>query len=103
MLACAAAADAGARLFVLNGPDIISEFLGESEAGLQVSQGPKKTLMICTCLLEGMICFAWFMVHLALSKDLSLVLWYLGHVISCTRWVYRVHSGLPVQQQLKSA
>ena len=36
MLACAAAADAGARLFVLNGPDIISEFVGESEAGLQV-------------------------------------------------------------------
>ncbi len=36
MLACAAAADAGARMFVLNGPDIISEFVGESEAGLQV-------------------------------------------------------------------
>ena len=36
MLACAAAADAGARLFVMNGPDIISEFVGESEAGLQV-------------------------------------------------------------------
>ena len=39
MLACAAAADAGARLFVLNGPDIISEFVGESEAGLQVRHG----------------------------------------------------------------
>ena len=38
MLACAAAADAGAHLFVLNGPDIISEFVGESEAGLQVRQ-----------------------------------------------------------------
>ena len=35
-LACAAAADAGATLFVLNGPDIISEYVGESEIGLQV-------------------------------------------------------------------
>ncbi|EIE21729.1 nuclear AAA ATPase [Coccomyxa subellipsoidea C-169] len=34
-LACAAAADAGATLFVLNGPDIISEYVGESEIGLQ--------------------------------------------------------------------
>lgn len=42
MLACAAAADAGARLFVLNGPDIISEFVGESEAGLQVR-------LLCPC------------------------------------------------------
>ena len=37
VLACAAAADAGAALFVLNGPDIISEYHGESEAGLQVA------------------------------------------------------------------
>ena len=35
-LACAAAADAGASLFVLNGPDIISEYVGDSEIGLQV-------------------------------------------------------------------
>ena len=40
VLACAAAADAGAALFVLNGPDIISEYHGESEAGLQVAQHP---------------------------------------------------------------
>lgn len=36
-LACAAAADAGASLFVLNGPDIISEYVGDSEIGLQVN------------------------------------------------------------------
>lgn len=40
VLACAAAADAGAALFVLNGPDIISEYQGESEAGLQVDVKP---------------------------------------------------------------
>ncbi|KAI8476766.1 MAG: P-loop containing nucleoside triphosphate hydrolase protein [Monoraphidium minutum] len=34
-LARAAAADAGAALLVVNGPDVMSEFLGESEAGLQ--------------------------------------------------------------------
>lgn len=39
-LACAAAADAGAALFVLNGPDIISEYVGESELGLQVWSCP---------------------------------------------------------------
>lgn len=53
MLACAAAADAGARLFVLNGPDIISEFMGDSEAGLQVCLVLKASPMICICLLEG--------------------------------------------------
>ena len=53
MLACAAAADAGARLFVLNGPDIISEFVGESEAGLQVLKSPSdlhRYNMLCTLL-----------------------------------------------------
>ena len=53
MLACAAAADAGARLFVLNGPDIISEFVGESEAGLQVMhllRGPLYTRLLQHCL-----------------------------------------------------
>lgn len=35
-LACAVASEIGALLFVLNGPDIISEYVGESEAGLQV-------------------------------------------------------------------
>lgn len=35
-LARAVAADAGARLFVLNGPDVVSEFYGASEAGLLV-------------------------------------------------------------------
>ena len=34
-LARAAATDSGAKLFVINGPDIISEFLGESEACLR--------------------------------------------------------------------
>eukprot|EP00873_Tetraselmis_striata_P008262 jgi/Tetstr1/428526/TSEL_001856.t1 len=34
LLARAAAADAGAALFVVNGPDVVSEFYGESEAGL---------------------------------------------------------------------
>lgn len=34
MLCRAAATAAGATLFVVNGPDIVSEFLGESEAGL---------------------------------------------------------------------
>ena len=36
-LARAAAADARARLFVLNGPDVVSEFYGDSEAGLLVN------------------------------------------------------------------
>lgn len=35
-LARAAASDSGAQLFVLNGPDLVSEFYGESEEGLQV-------------------------------------------------------------------
>ena len=34
-LARAAAAEAECPLFVLNGPDVVSEFCGESEAGLQ--------------------------------------------------------------------
>lgn len=34
-LARAAAAAAGAALFVLNGPDVVSEFYGDSEAGLR--------------------------------------------------------------------
>ena len=34
VLACAAARDAGARLLVLNGADVLSEFAGDSEAGL---------------------------------------------------------------------
>ena len=50
MLACAAAADARARLFVLNGPDIISEFVGESEAGLQVLMPPSCPHLLCTTL-----------------------------------------------------
>ena len=35
MLARAAAADAGAHLFVINGPDVVSEYYGESEEGLR--------------------------------------------------------------------
>lgn len=34
-LARAAAAEVGVPLFVINGPDVISQFYGESEAGLQ--------------------------------------------------------------------
>ena len=34
-LACAAARDAGAALFILNGPDLVSEHLGESEEKLR--------------------------------------------------------------------
>ena len=34
-LARAAAAEASARLLVLNGPDIVSEYFGDSEAGLR--------------------------------------------------------------------
>ena len=34
-LARGAAADVGVPLFVINGPDVVSEFYGESEAGLQ--------------------------------------------------------------------
>lgn len=34
-LARAAAAEAGVPLFVINGPDVVSQFYGESEAGLQ--------------------------------------------------------------------
>eukprot|EP00884_Botryococcus_braunii_P022647 jgi/Botrbrau1/9066/Bobra.0376s0036.1 len=34
-LACAAASDAGQPLFLLNGPDLLSEFYGESEAGIR--------------------------------------------------------------------
>ena len=40
MLACAAAPDARARRFVLDGPDVISEVVGGSEAGLQVLKPP---------------------------------------------------------------
>ena len=35
-LACAAAAEAKASLLVLNGPDVVSAFYGDSEAGLRV-------------------------------------------------------------------
>ena len=35
VLARAAAAAAGARLLVINGPDVVSEYFGESEAGLR--------------------------------------------------------------------
>mmetsp|Transcript_25804 Transcript_25804/g.66464 ORF Transcript_25804/g.66464 Transcript_25804/m.66464 type:complete len:815 (+) Transcript_25804:517-2961(+) len=35
VLARAAAADAGAALLIVNGPDVVSEFFGESEAGLR--------------------------------------------------------------------
>lgn len=35
VLARAACAAAGARLFVVNGPDVVSEYYGESEAGLR--------------------------------------------------------------------
>lgn len=35
VLARAAAAAAAARLFVINGPDVVSEYYGESEAGLR--------------------------------------------------------------------
>ena len=34
-LARAAAAEVGVPLFVVNGPDVVSQFYGESEAGLQ--------------------------------------------------------------------
>jgi len=34
-MARAAAAAAAAALFVINGPDVVSEFLGDSEAGLR--------------------------------------------------------------------
>jgi ATP-dependent 26S proteasome regulatory subunit len=34
-LARAAATEAGAKLFVVNGPDVVSEYFGESEAGLE--------------------------------------------------------------------
>lgn len=61
-LACAAAADAGANLFVLNGPDIISEYVGESEVGLQVGTRDlcgssqltlcKLTLHLCNSLIQ---------------------------------------------------
>jgi SpoVK/Ycf46/Vps4 family AAA+-type ATPase len=35
LLARAAAADAHAKLFVINGPDVLSEYFGESELGLR--------------------------------------------------------------------
>ena len=35
VLAKAAAVDAGARLLVVNGPEVITQFYGESEAGLR--------------------------------------------------------------------
>ena len=35
-LAVAAAADAGASLLLLQGPDIVSQFYGDSEASIQV-------------------------------------------------------------------
>ncbi len=35
MLARAAATHAGAKLFIINGPDVLSEYYGESEAGVR--------------------------------------------------------------------
>ena len=35
MLACATAALGGAHFFVINGPEVVSEYYGESEAGLR--------------------------------------------------------------------
>ncbi|PRW20261.1 Spermatogenesis-associated [Chlorella sorokiniana] len=35
VLACATAAAVGARFFVINGPEVVSEYFGESEAGLR--------------------------------------------------------------------
>ena len=64
VLARAAAAAAGARLFVINGPDVVSEYYGESEAGLRgvfaaaralgpaVSCAPRRRAMLC-CALGG--------------------------------------------------
>lgn len=43
-LARAAAAEVGVPLFVINGPDVISQFYGESEAGLQ---GRWSVLYVC--------------------------------------------------------
>lgn len=34
-LACAAAAEVGVPFFIINGPDVVSQYMGESEAGLQ--------------------------------------------------------------------
>ncbi len=41
VLAAAAAAEAGATLFVLNGSDVVSEAVGESEMGLRGALTPK--------------------------------------------------------------
>ena len=38
-LAVAVAADAGARLLLIQGPDIVSQYYGESEASIQVCSG----------------------------------------------------------------
>ena len=46
-LARAAAAEVGVPLFVINGPDVVSQFFGESEAGLQGGLH----FALCLCLL----------------------------------------------------
>jgi AAA family ATPase len=45
-LARAAAADAGHSLFLINGPDLVSQFYGESEAGIRVRVKP---VTCCSC------------------------------------------------------
>ncbi len=83
MLACAAAADARARLFVLNGPDIISEFVGESEAGLQVLMPPSDLH-----LLQNAVCHTVGL-HTSCTKHR----WHDLH--SCIHVASRRHSGTP--------
>ena len=46
-LARAAAAEVGVPLFVINGPDVVSQFYGENEAGLQ---GRCSVLCACACM-----------------------------------------------------
>lgn len=59
MLACAAATAAGAHLLVLNGPDIVSEHSGESEAGLRGVFAAAAGLAPSVRAAE-VACLAWF-------------------------------------------
>jgi SpoVK/Ycf46/Vps4 family AAA+-type ATPase len=67
MLACAAATAAGARLLVLNGPDIVTEHSGESEAGLRgvfaaaagLAPAVRAAAVACLCWPGSKACRAW--------------------------------------------
>ena len=55
-LAVAAAADAGASLLLLQGPDVLSQYVGDTEASVQVSLGCAGSCE-CACWLQLLLLF----------------------------------------------